>query len=76
MNDARRIKITAIVNILQEAHDNLDDIKAEEEEFLDNMPEGVKSGDQGTKAAEAVDRLDDAITSLEQAISECESAVG
>lgn len=76
-------QITAFAKALDDAgllgqlnsilEDGLQPLRDEEEEYYENMPEGVQSGEKGENAREAVNALDealDALTTLRDAIDE------
>lgn len=48
----------------------------EEQEYYDNMPEGLQMGDKGDKAQEAIDSLDEACGTLEEVETYLEEAKG
>ena len=51
-------------------------IRDEEQEYLDNMPEGMRDGDKGQVASDAVDSLSSAEAGLDDALSALEQATG
>jgi hypothetical protein len=73
MNKARRAQINKAIELLQlidqgkadEACSILTDARDEEQEFLDNMPEGLAEGEKGEAAESAIASLDEAIQQLE-----------
>lgn len=80
MNNVRRKKISKLINELEILNDNynqewlnrcigvLEDIKNEEEEAFDNMPEGLQYSSRGIDAEAAIDNLEEALGYLEEAI--------
>ena len=60
---------------LENASEVFTDVKNDEEEKLDNMPDGLRSGEKGDNMQESIDQLDTAVTELEEAISKIECAV-
>ena len=80
MNNVRRKKISKLINELEILNDNynqewinrcigvLEDIKYEEEEAFDNMPEGLQYSSRGIDAEAAIDNLEEALGYLEEAI--------
>lgn len=80
MNNVRRKKISKLINELETLNDNynrewlnrcigvLEDIKNEEEEAFDNMPEGLQYSSRGIDAEAAIDNLEEALGYLEEAI--------
>jgi len=72
MNNDRRAALTAIREKAsglriqaEELKGDLEALRDEEHEYLDNMPESFRDGEKGEKAEAAVSALDDAISSLE-----------
>ena len=80
MNNVRRKKISKLINELEILNDNynqewlnrcigvLENIKNEEEEAFDNMPEGLQYSSRGIDAEAAIDNLEEALGYLEEAI--------
>ena len=56
----------------EELKDEVESIRDEEQEYFDNMPEGLQGGEKGEKAQEAIDALERAITLVEDEIEEPE----
>lgn len=55
----RAIDVTALQEILEEVRD-------EEQERYDNLPQSIQDGERGEKLSEIIDALDNVITSLEE----------
>lgn len=82
MNNARRKQLKNLANRisimndiqdtshLQEYYSILEDIKNDEEEYYDNMPENLQGSMRGMDSEEAISNIDDALEVLEQAIDE------
>ena len=69
MNNARRKQIQEIAGKLSDLiplKDDLESIKDEEQEYYDNMPEGIQSGEKGEKAREAIEALESLINALDE----------
>lgn len=60
---------------IQKAHDILDDVRNEEEEAYDNMPEGLQLSERGDMMQEVIDELDEAVNYLDDAISYLDNVV-
>ena len=58
----------AQAEVLRPLKDKVSDLRDEEQEYLDNMPEGLQSGDKGDAAQSAIDELDNAESYLDLAI--------
>jgi threonine dehydrogenase-like Zn-dependent dehydrogenase len=72
VNKERRKAIAAAIAVIEEAREKLDmakemidDIKSEEEEYKENMPESMQDGDKGQRADEAIDALGEAYGLIE-----------
>ena len=72
MNNERRKAIAAVrgeIETLVDQFDSiktqLEDIRDEEQDYFDNMPESFQQGDKGQAAEEAISNLDNAIDALD-----------
>jgi len=54
---------------VQEWVDEINGIKEEEEEALDNMPDGLKEGEKGERAQAAIEAMGTAIDALEEIVN-------
>ena len=72
MNKARRAKLNAIVNALQELKDDLEIVRDEEESARGNMPESLQGTERYDIMSESVDAMYEATDSLEEAIDSLE----
>lgn len=75
MNKARRKKIQELKDKLLDLLTEIEEIKDEEQEAFDNLPEPLQDGDKGTKMSEAIDNLDSAYSSLEEVAEYLEEAM-
>ena len=75
MNDARRKELTKAIALIEDAKSILEIEQQGEQEYFDNMPENMQSGDRGQRAEEVADLLSEVVTSCEEAISSVESAL-
>lgn len=69
MNKARRAEIAELIDLLRPLVDTIDDLKTrienvrdEEQEYYDNMPEGLQMSDRGQTAEAAISELDDVVS--------------
>ena len=85
MNNARRKQIKAVIESFNKLLDigTLEDLKGEveavrddEQEYLDNMPESLQGGDKGQAAEAAISALETAIEALDTAIEALQEAEG
>lgn len=72
MNAQRRTKISAIIKKLGDIIEEIEGIKDEEQEYLDNMPESLKGGEKGEAAETAVSDLDQAKDYADGAVTQLE----
>lgn len=69
MNIDRRERIAEIRMKIEALQEELDDIAREEEDYRDNMPESLQSGERYERSEEASGSLESAHDSLEEAVS-------
>lgn len=67
MNDQRRKTLEKALAHLNDAKNLCEEVKGEEDEALENMPDAFKNGERGQKASEVIDALDEAIGTIENA---------
>ena len=75
MNKARRAKLNAIINALNDLRSDLELVHDEEQDVMDNMPESLQESERYERMEEAVDNMDDALSSLEDAVDSLECAM-
>lgn len=68
MNKERRKRIDEIASQIGALLCDLEEVRDEEQEYMDNMPENLQQSDRYYAAEEAVSNLDSAIDSLTEAI--------
>lgn len=68
MNAQRRKAISKIIEILSDQKENLDQIREEEQDCYDNLPEGIQYSERGEAMSEICDDLDSALYDLENII--------
>ncbi len=73
MKEERLKNLKHCLNIIQNAHDVLEEVRDEEQDAFDNMPEGLQDSERGDLMQEAVDTLDEAIDTLDDVLSSLES---
>jgi hypothetical protein len=71
MNNARRTEIRSIIGVLDEIGSNIElirsrieDVKSDEQDAFDNMPESLHSSERGEASQAALDNLDSALSDL------------
>lgn len=75
MNRQRRKEIEEIKDVLGELFDRVECLKEEEEEYLENMPDGIRESERGEAAEDAIRILEDALEEIDGAVSSLESAI-
>lgn len=68
MNAARRKRIAEAIEILETAKALLDEIRDEEQDAFDGMPESLQGGERGERMEEGIENLNEVIDGVESAI--------
>lgn len=74
MNKQTRKTLDEQVNKITEIKSTIESIRDDEDEKLNNLPEGLQESDLGSRLSDAVENLDSALESLDDAISSIEEA--
>ena len=74
MNEARRKLLVKVENLLAEAKSLVEQVRDEEQEAYDNMPENMQSGEKGSALESNVENLGDALDAIEGALEGISSA--
>ncbi len=71
MNNIRRKELAAIVDLanklstlLDEIRNDLENIRDEEQDAYDNMPEGLQASERGENSEAAISQMEDALSML------------
>lgn len=75
MNRLRRARLQSVSDTVAEFIGTLHDIRDNEEDYKENMPENLYGSERYEKAEEAIDQISDAIDSLEEATELIEEAM-
>ena len=75
MNKARRKELDRIHSAILELYEALEEVKAEEEEAMDNMPESLQESERYEIMEEAVSNMEYAVDSLQEAMEYIASAM-
>lgn len=75
MNKKKRSRLTQAQSFLSQALHIVEDVKDDEQDDLDNLPEGFQDSDQGQKMEEVISLLDDAMDSIAEASSSIDEAI-
>lgn len=76
MNKERRKEIDRASTLIAEALEIITNVKEQEEEAFDNLPESMQEGDRGQKMQECIDALDTIDTALQEAEAHIDAARG
>lgn len=76
MNRERRKEIDKVIGQINAALEAVEDIKSDEEDCYESLPEGIQDGEKGEAMTEAIDCLEQAIANLEEAVEQLEDAKG
>ena len=74
MNKDRRKQIDEAIAELDHLKEVFENIRDEEQEYYDNMPENLQGGEKGEQADAAISSLEDVISSIEEAMSSAEES--
>lgn len=72
MNNARRKAIGKLLEQIGPIRAGLENLRDEEQDYYDNMPESFQQGEKGDAAQTSIDALESAISNLESAESDLE----
>ncbi|MBC2391322.1 hypothetical protein [Listeria booriae] len=75
MNAKRRKRIQDTLNILSEQLDLLEELKDEEQEYVENIPENLQGSERYEVAEEAAANLEEAYDLVNDAIEKLEEAM-
>ena len=76
MNDGRRKQLTEAIENIDSALATISECADEEQEYFDNMPEGLQGSEKGDQASETIDQLriiDEELNDLMSRIEECKA---
>ena len=81
MNKERRKNLAKIVEALNELYGKVEDqmselqsVHDEEQEYFDNMPEGIQSGSKGDKVTEDIQQMSEASDAMSEAMNWLQTA--
>ena len=75
MNNDRRKATQKAIDELEEMKATIEDLRDEEQEAYDNMPESLQDSERGQASQQAYDNLGSSVSALEEAVGYLESAV-
>ena len=65
MNKARRKDLTRVIALIEEARGILETVKDEEQEALDNMPEGLQQSERGETMEQYICTMEEMLDALD-----------
>lgn len=68
MNKNDRKQIVEWIDKLEEIKSGIEDMQENEQEKLENLPEGIQFGERGDKMSAAIENLEYAASSIDEAI--------
>lgn len=74
MNKARRKQIEEAIEALSVIKEMIENITADEQEYFDNMPEGIQGSEKGEISEGYISNLESAFESIESAMDELTEA--
>lgn len=75
MNNPRRTRLKNASDLLSQSIAIVEQVKEEEEEAFDNLPESLQYADKGERMQEILSQLDDVMAAIEQAMEGIDDAV-
>lgn len=75
MNNPRRKKLNTILEQLIKIHAALEEVKDEEQDYFDNIPENLRNSERYDKAENAVAALEDALSMFDEIADKIEVAL-
>lgn len=74
MNNTRRKSLRELIEKTEGLKLEIEEIRTEEEEYYNNMPEAFQDGDKGDRAQTVIEYLDEAMTAAGDVIENLTSA--
>lgn len=72
MNAERRKKLTDAIAYINKAIQIVEDVRDDEQDSFDNLPESLQSGDRGMLMEECIQGMDEVLEELDSCISDIE----
>ena len=74
MNNTRRKHLRDLIEKMEGIKSEIEEIRTEEEEYYNNMPEAFQDGDKGDRAQTVIEYLEEAMTAAGDVIENLTSA--
>lgn len=72
MNTERRKRLTDAIAYINRAVQIIEDVRDDEQDSFDNLPESLQSGDRGMLMEECIQGMDEVLEELDSCISDIE----
>lgn len=72
MNKIRRKQLQQAIELMEQAKAILEDVRDQEQESFDNMPEGLQCSERGETMEETIYNLDEAFGTIEDMVETLE----
>lgn len=76
MNKKRRERLRAAIDQLETVQTDIDDIKSEEEDAYENLPESIQMSERGDEMQSIIDTIDTASGYIQDAIADLAEIAG
>lgn len=74
MNNTRRKSLRELIETTEGIKSKIEELRTEEEEYYNNMPESFQDGEKGDRAQTVIEYLDEAMTAAGDVIENLTSA--
>ena len=74
MNNTRRKSLRELIETTEGIKSKIEELRTEEEEYYNNMPESFQDGEKGDRAQTVIEDLDEAMTAAGDVIENLTSA--
>lgn len=69
MNNARRKKLKEIVSVLEKAKSDIEGVLNDEQDALDNLPEGFQDSEWASAMQDAMDSMENSMDAIDDGIN-------
>lgn len=74
MNKERRKALAQVADELRNLESKIEELMNEEQDYYDNMPEGLQGSEKGEKSQAAIDAMESALSTVGEALCSIEEA--
>lgn len=75
MNKQRRQDLSEVIDLLDDAITRLGEIRDEEQDAFDNLPEGLQCTERGEKMQDAIDAMDEVESDIQDVQSKVQDII-